>query len=140
MASGGARPGSGRPKGIHSAIARAVPTPTARKAITDALMDRVKDIGVSPLEVMLVGMKLHYDEARNAMAQMDDVTATDALEDLKRLSKAELAASMTYAEKVAPYIHPKLQTTTLKGDKESPLELALGLSSAEALRKLVRGA
>jgi hypothetical protein len=140
MPRGGPRPNSGRPVGVKSGQGKSTAiTPTARRQVTDALVEKVKDINLSPLEVMLVGMKTHYDDAKQAMAQIEDVTAPDAIEDLKRLAKAELAASMTYAKEVAPYIHSKQQAVTLKGDKENPLEIALGLSSADALRKLVRG-
>jgi len=126
MASGGPRPGSGRKKGAV-AVSVAIP-PSARAAVTDALVERIKDIDLSPIEVMLRGMKYHYDESRVAMSTSDHDTA-----------KAELSASMAYAKEVAPYIHPRLQATTLKGDKENPLELALGLASIDDLRKAVRG-
>lgn len=102
-------------------------------------MERVKHINVSPLEVMLVGMKFHFDEGQEAMKASQSTQDQEMAHNYKMTAKAELAASMSYAEKVAPYIHAKLQSVTLKGDKENPLEVALGLSDADSLRKLVRG-
>ena len=84
-------------------------------------------------------MKFHFDEGQEAMKASQSTDDKEMAQDFKRTAKAELAASMSYAEKVAPYIHAKLQSVTLKGDKENPLELTLGLSSAEELRRLVRG-
>ena len=137
MASGGVRPNAGRKAGT-TAVAAPV-TPTVRRQVVDVLMERVKHINVSPLEVMLVGMKFHFDEGQEAMKASQSTDDKEMAQDFKRTAKAELAASMSYAEKVAPYIHAKLQSVTLKGDKENPLELTLGLSSAEELRRLVRG-
>jgi hypothetical protein len=137
MPRGGARPGSGAKLGQK--FPKVVLPPTSKREVTDVLMARVKDINVSPLEVMLVGMKLHYDEAKTALALADSLKDGDTKDLQKRVAKIELAESMSYAEKVAPYIHAKLQTTTIKGDKDNPLEVALGLSSLDELRKAVRG-
>ena len=140
MASGGPRKGAGRKPGtLNNVLKVSTVTPTTRRAITDVLMDRVKHINVSPLEVMLIGMKTHYDDAKSAMKLWDSMPESDAKEHTRRIAKAELAESMQYAEKVAPYIHAKLQTTTIKGDKENPLEIALGLTSTDDLRKAIRG-
>jgi len=43
------------------------------------------------------------------------------------------------AEKIAPYMHPRLAATTLKGDDQNPLNLDLGFLTADALKALVRG-
>lgn len=43
------------------------------------------------------------------------------------------------AEKVAPYLHPKLQATTLKGDEKNPLGFVLSLPTAEILKAAIRG-
>ncbi len=44
------------------------------------------------------------------------------------------------AEKIAPYMHPRLAATTVKGEVDSSLKFILSLPGAEALRALVRGA
>lgn len=137
MASGGPRPGSGRKPG---SVAKAVVIPpSSRKIVQDALIERIKDVELTPIDVMVRGMKLHYDDSRIAMAKIDDVEGEDIKEQLKRTAKEEIAASMLYAKELAPYIHQKLQSVTLKGDKDNPLEVALGFSTADDLRKLVRG-
>ncbi len=53
--------------------------------------------GITPLEVMLTAM-------RSAWGNADHQTA------------------VSYAEKAAPYIHPKLSSIEHKGDAENPIE------------------
>ena len=137
MASGGPRKGSGRPAGAGKG-AVTIP-PSARKAVQDALAERIKGVDITPLDVMLTGMKLHYDESRKAQADSDAVSDKELIESLRKTAKAEIAASMSYAKELAPYIHAKLQSVTLKGDADNPLEISLGLASADELRKAIRG-
>ena len=47
--------------------------------------------------------------------------------------------AVAVAAQVAPYLHPKLQATTLKGDSAAPLSFTLSLPSADALRSAIRG-
>lgn len=96
MPRGGARPGAGRKKGQ---------TP-ATKARKDLAL-RVASEGVTPLEIMTQTMRHLWDEA----------TAGDRL----NLGKAMQACAM--AEKVAPYMHPKLASTTLSGPDGGPIQV-----------------
>ena len=65
-------------------------------------------------------------------------TESQACNDPEEKKALELAACAV-AEKVAPYLHPKLQATTLKGDPSAPVSFVVSLPSAEELRKAVRG-
>lgn len=76
MASGGKRPGAGRPAG-------AVNKATAKREA------EIKESGITPLDYML-------DILRNESAEKDD--------------------RMWAAEKAAPYVHPKLASSTVTGE------------------------
>jgi len=80
---------------------------------------------LNPLEVMMQTMTRRW-----AMSQCAG--------DPEERAKLEQEACQV-AEKVAPYLHARLQATTIKGDAENPLSFALSLPSADALRALVRG-
>jgi hypothetical protein len=87
---------------------------------------------------MLMDMKMHYDTSRKLLVDHEAIEDDPELkEKLFGKAAAHSAAAVESASKVAPYIHAKLQTTTLKGDKEAPLELQL-LDSA-TLKAAVRG-
>lgn len=76
MASGGKRPGAGRPAG-------AVNKATAKREA------EIRAAGITPLDYML-------DILRNESAEKDD--------------------RMWAAEKAAPYVHPKLASSTVTGE------------------------
>lgn len=98
---GGRRRGAGRPPGSKRS-AKALEM-TAQLAQQFKLGEKV-----TPLEVMAEAMNHYYAVYRNA--------ATDPNTGLKALDKACEFASMS-----APYIHPKLASTELKGDPNKPL-------------------
>jgi hypothetical protein len=108
--------------------------------MTAQLVERVKELKITPLEVMLADMKFRYTESRLALAQHEGMEDGDPKLDLMKFAKIESTAAADSAAKCAPYIHAKLQTTTLKGDQNSPLEVALGLFDAATLYAAVRGA
>ncbi len=83
---------------------------------------------VKPLDVMLAVLANRWNASLAAKKAGDDATQ----------QKEEIAA-LTAAEKVAPYLHPKLTATTLKGDKENPLRAILGIYSTDQLKSAVRG-
>ncbi|MGV2071659.1 hypothetical protein ACQZ4Z_12975 [Agrobacterium vitis] len=83
MTRGGKRNGAGRPKG-------------AAALKTKEIADRASAEGVTPLEVMLMAMRVHYD-------------------------KGELAVAAAFAKDAAPYMHPKLQAVEFSGNQEKPL-------------------
>lgn len=80
---------------------------------------------VKPLDVLMQTMANRWTEA-------------EAASDPEERKALELAACGV-AEKVAPYLHPKLQATTLKGDPSAPVSFTLSLPGAEVLRAAVRG-
>lgn len=134
---GGKRPGAGRPKKSTSLVlpqARAALAPLAKARLTERLMDKVMGMNVTPLEVMLNAMKLFYDGSQDALLAYEIADDKDLKANFMRAAKAEIVASVQIAEKVAPYLHPKLQTTTLKGDSDHPLNISgslRGLSNSE---------
>lgn len=81
---------------------------------------------VKPLEVMMNTLEERWNLAQ---AIKDDPEAR---------SKA-LTEAVAVAEKIAPYLHPKLQATTLKGDPDAPLSFALSLPDSAFLLAAVRG-
>ena len=136
MSSGGLRKGAGRPAGAKNSSV--VIEPAARRKITDALVEKVAGINITPLEVMLNDMKLHHDEARKLLAEHEHEQEDGERKGLlMKMAKVESALAVESAAKVAPYIHAKLQTTTLKGDADNPIELAL--MDASTLKAAVRG-
>lgn len=99
MARGGKRPNSGRKPGTVSEATK------RRKEVAEKAMAE----GISPLDVMLTTMralwKLAADDEGNVVnigrAMQANVVAKDA----------------------APFLHPKLSATTLRGDEDAPLSV-----------------
>lgn len=81
---------------------------------------------VKPLEVMAETLARRW---KAAQAIQDDPEARGKAED----------AAMAVARDLAPYLHPKLQATTLKGDADAPVNISLGLPDALVLRSAIRG-
>ncbi len=86
-----------------------------------------------PLDIMLEVMDALRDrgveELRLAEASGDTYAITGAFERLKDAAHV--------ASNAAPYVHSKLASVTLSGDPDKPLHIEL--SSAEELRKMIRG-
>ncbi len=80
---------------------------------------------IKPLQVMMDSLADSWKYAQ-------------AIEDPAERLKAQQAA-VCVAEKVAPYLHPKLQATTLKGDPSAPLSFAVSLPDSLLLMAAVRG-
>ena len=108
----GAKSKGGRPKGLAH-----VATRDRNRLIANSK--------IKPLQVLMDVMASRWEEAQ-------------AAKDPATRKELELAACQV-AEKVAPYLHPKLQATTLKGDAANPVSFVLSLPTAEELRKAVRG-
>jgi len=102
----------GRPDGISS-----LPTRERNKVISRAK--------VKPLDVLMETMAERW-------------TAAQASNDPELRAKLQQEACGV-AEKVAPYLHPKLQATTLKGDGGNPVSFVLSLPGADVLRAAIRG-
>lgn len=79
---------------------------------------------VKPLDVMLETMAERWNAAQAA-----------AGEDRTKLQNEACAV----AEKVAPYLHARLQATTIKGDAEQPLSFTVSLPASDALKAMIRG-
>ena len=98
---GGARPGAGRKKG-------------AGATKTQELVAKATAGGVTPLEVLIGDMRYFYqlaDEHLSASRNMADDKERE--EYLKNAIKLKSVAR-DCAVQAAPYIHPKLQSTTAK--------------------------
>lgn len=140
MPSGGPRPGSGRKKGSKVIARTAALNPSARHQVTDRLVAKCADKDTSPMEVMLDAMIFFDRRARRAITKLDDHPEdTEPWNQAFTDVRVHLADAVNVAKDLAPYVHAKLQAVTLKGDPTSPIEIALGLRSAEELKALVRG-
>jgi len=85
-----------------------------------------QEAAVKPLNVM---METLAERWKLAQAIQDDPEAR-----AKALNEA-----VAVAEKVAPYLHPKLQATTIKGDADNPLSFAVSLPDSLLLMAAIRG-
>lgn len=138
---GGKRPGAGRPKkpvaapkAVHTRIKTA--TSQGKKELTERLMDTVLSLKVTPLEVTLQTMGLFYHTGQKLLDQMDKEEDADKKSYLLRMAQDQMIESSEQAMQLAPYLHPKLQAVTLKGDDKNPLALGVslrGLTNAELL-------
>jgi len=79
---------------------------------------------IKPLDVMLQTMADRWKAAQSST----DIEERAKLQD----------AACTVAEKVAPYLHARLQATTIKGDADAPL-FSVSLPASDVLRAMVRG-
>ena len=86
----------------------------------------IAQANVKPLTVM---MDLLAERYKTAQAITDDPEARQKAQD----------AALAVAEKVAPYLHPKLQATTIKGDADNPLSFSVSLPDSLLLMAAVRG-
>ncbi len=86
----------------------------------------IQNSAVKPLTVMMEVLEERY---KLAQAIQDDPEART-----KAMNEA-----VAVAEKVAPYLHPKLQATTIKGDADNPLSFAVSLPDSLLLMAAVRG-
>lgn len=102
----------GRPKGALN---------SRNAAVKDRALARSS---VSPLDVMMQTMERRWNDAQKAL-------------DPEERGKLEQEACAV-AEKVAPYLHARLQATTIKGDADAPL-FSISLPASDALRAMVRG-
>jgi hypothetical protein len=103
---GGARKNAGRKKGSKSSL---------KHALNENIIKRIADENqITPLEVLMEAMHFHWNIAKAFSTETpDDIAAKSAA--------MEKAAS--YARDAAPYVHPRLQATTLKGDPNAPLSV-----------------
>jgi hypothetical protein len=86
----------------------------------------IQHSAIKPLTVMMEVLEERY---KAAQAIQDDPEGR-----AKAMNEA-----VAVAEKVAPYLHPKLQATTLKGDPAAPLSFAVSLPDSALLFAAVRG-
>ena len=75
-------------------------------------------------------------EVANAAAA-NGLTPLEYMLRLMRDEKVEQSVRLDAAKSAAPFVHPRLSATTIRGDANEPL--MLGLSSADELRAKVRG-
>ena len=92
--------------------------------------------GITPVELMLNAMREFNDEAEEAFS-----LANTCPQDSKRRAELQsygrtmISMAVDVAKDAAPYVHPKLNSTTISGDPDAPLSIL----SAEELKKFVRG-
>ncbi len=110
---GGARPNSGRKPGPLKEAA------TRRAAQTAAAAS------ILPLDVLLKTCEELWVEA---VATQDP-----------KLRRALQMEACAVAKDAAPYLHARLQATTIKGDPENPLAILNSLPDSAALKAAIRG-
>lgn len=96
MARGGKRPGAGRPRGSRdgSPVKREI-----RKAVTEKIVEEVRAEGILPLDVMTALMREYWEAGGTE-------------------SKEKAAY---WADRCAPYFHPKLANVQHTGDPDNPV-------------------
>lgn len=103
MARGGKREGAGRKAGVPN------------KANFER-QARIAEGGVTPLDVLIEGMRFHYsiaEEAKRAKPVItDDVTSA-------------LKSAREFAREAAPYVHPKLANVEHSGKDGGPLKVVI---------------
>lgn len=109
MPAGGRRAGAGRPKGTVMLK-------------THEFIEKALAGGPSPLDVMLMAMRYHLKEHQEHLARLPTLPTEQEQRACQREASAALSTSAGHARDAAPYIHPRLQTTELKGDGGSPIK------------------
>jgi hypothetical protein len=102
-----------------------VRAPRENKLPTRERNRMIAQSSVKPLQVMMDSLADSWKYAQ-------------AIDDPLERIKAQQAACLV-AEKVAPYLHPKLQATTIKGDADNPLAFSVSLPDSLLLMAAVRG-
>jgi len=105
--------GRGRPKGSRTS--------------TRASLERAKVLAQADIKPLTVLMETMAERWR----------AAQLLEGEERAKVQSEACAV--AEKVAPYLHARLQATTIKGDADAPLSFTVSLPASDALRAMIRG-
>jgi len=112
---------------------------TKKLATTKGAGGRPKDTG---LQTKARNRLIAQAEVKPLQVLMDTMTnrwkAAQAATVPKTKARLENEACQV-AEKVAPYLHPKLQATTLKGDPSAPLGFVLSLPDSATLKAAIRG-
>src|SRR3954453_7296096 len=72
---------------------------------------------------------------REAILAAQGITPLDYMLAIVRNEAEERTVRLDAAKEAAPYVHARLQTTTLAGDPERPLKLD-GMSELEAVRRM----
>lgn len=105
---GGKRAGAGRPAGTANRRTREIANQAAAE-------------GVTPLEVMLGNMRFFHTEAGELLQKImaPDAADKDKAVELFKALMATREKAEDCARDAAPYIHPRLTATTIKGEGEN---------------------
>ena len=113
-------------------------TPFVYKNVDDKLQDipaKAALQGITPVELMLNAMREFNEEAEEAFEAASVVSDPRRKEELRSYGRTMIGMAVDVAKDAAPYVHPRLNSTTLSGDPDSPLQIL----SADELKKFVRG-
>ena len=92
--------------------------------------------GITPVELMLNAMREFNDEAEEAFELATQLPADSKRRaELQSYGRTMISMAVDVAKDAAPYVHPKLNSTTISGDPDAPLSIL----SADELKKFVRG-
>lgn len=95
------------------------------------LQTRVRNRAIAQSDVKPLYMMMEVLAERYKLAQ--------AIQDDPEARNKAMNEALAVAEKVAPYLHPKLQATTIKGDADNPLSFAVSLPDSLLLMAAIRG-
>ena len=112
---------------------------TKRTLAMRAVADEALKSGCTPLDVLLNNMRYYYDKIKIAEKILDDAienkeTPSVMITALTKLCDFRNQAGH-FAVEAAPYVHAKLATVTVAGDKDNPLEI----HSVDDMRKQIVG-
>src|ERR1700680_261267 len=99
---------------------------TRKTKIRKDLLEEVASSGASPVEIMVLSMRMLYKQYESCEEQAMTVETDREKEGVLKYGKGCLVEACEIAKHVAPYFHPKLQSMTLAGDPEAaPIKMDL---------------
>lgn len=111
---GGKQPGAGRPKGSLSSK-------------TQELLARAASEGIMPMEVLLGDMRLYHKMGQEKIAEAKKAQTDGEREKALREAAAAKSIARECAEKVSPYMHPKLSSMQASVNVKTPEQALLEL-------------
>ena len=117
----------GRPKGTTL-----MPDALKHRAAQKILCENKR----TPLDVMCYAVERLMIESEKMVAEADHEPDPINKKNINQESIARLQQACAIARDAAPYLHSRMQTTTIKGDDAAPLIVKLVADADEILRRL----
>lgn len=93
--------------------------------------------GITPIELMLNAMREFNEEAEEAFECAAQVEDKQRKEDLRSYGRSMIQMAVEVAKDAAPYVHARLNATTISSDPDAPLQVEL--LPANLLQSMIRG-